>query len=60
MIELSQHNSRWEKIFEQEKSTLKIPNCLKIHHVASTAIVGILAKLIIHILAVVSKNSQGI
>ena len=58
MIELSQYRYRWVKIFAEEKSLLKIPNCLEIHHIGSTAIVGILAKPIVDILAVVFDISQ--
>jgi len=60
MIALEKYNTQWSKIFLMQKTHIiqNLPNCLEIHHVGSTAIVGILAKPIVDILAAVSDISQ--
>ena len=60
MIFLEKHNLQWGKIFLTQKTHIiqNLPNCLEIYHIGSTAIVRILAKPIIDILAVVSDISQ--
>ncbi len=60
MIALEKHNPQWGKIFLTQKTHIikHLPTFLEIHHIGSTAIVGILAKPIVDILAVVGDISQ--
>ncbi len=54
-IEIVDYNPNWPRIFEREKELFK--SGMEIHHIGSTAVVGLSAKPIIDILAVVKDLS---
>lgn len=61
IVELSDYNNDWEKDYKQEEILLK--NALKniiieIHHIGSTAIVGLKAKPVIDILLVIENLNK--
>jgi len=57
LIEVVPHEHNWANIFEKEAAIIKEAlgnNCLEIHHVGSTSVLGLAAKPKIDIIAVVS------
>lgn len=61
-MKLEQHNSKWKKLFEKEKKSLKNvfgDEAIDIQHIGSTAISGIQSKPIIDI-AIMIKNHKNV
>lgn len=60
-IEITPYDPQWPKIFEAEAERIKKAlgqNCIAIHHIGSTSIVGLSAKPIIDILPVVEDITE--
>ncbi len=62
-IEVVAYNPNWPKIFDEESQIIKNSlrdNCTNLHHVGSTAVVGLAAKPKIDIIAVVKNGNDSI
>lgn len=62
-IEIVPYNAGWPRIFEHEAAAIKEQldgNCVEIHHVGSTAVLGLSAKPIIDMVLVAKNPSKAI
>ncbi len=60
-IIITDYNPNWPKMFEEEAAVIKDilgENCVSVHHIGSTAVVGLAAKPIIDILPVVKSLDE--
>lgn len=61
MVEVVPYNAEWPKLFEAEAILIKRAlggNCLRVHHIGSTSVIGMKAKPIIDIIPVVRDIMQ--
>ena len=63
LIEVIPYQEEWPSLFKREEELLKAnlgENCIALHHIGSTSVVGLVAKPKIDILAVIKSRSQVI